>query len=94
VRRSGVGPCVAKRTEARAALGDSRQCVEQIARRSREAVKARHEQHVARAKLREGAVKLRAVGALAVSRKIFSASASRNCFVCAALLWPSAETRA
>src|ERR1700680_3563939 len=62
VRRGGVGPCVAKGTEARAALRDGGQRVKQVARRSREAVKPRDQQHVAGRKLRKGAAKLRAVG--------------------------------
>src|SRR5208283_4936891 len=47
VRRRGVRPRVAKRTEARALLGDLRQRVEKVARRTRETIKARHKQRVA-----------------------------------------------
>src|ERR1019366_258432 len=47
VRCRRVRPCVAKRTEARALLGDLRQRVEKVARRTRETIKARHKQGVA-----------------------------------------------
>jgi hypothetical protein len=45
---------VSARTEARATLGDRRKRVEQVARRSREAVKPRDQQHVAGVELGEG----------------------------------------
>jgi hypothetical protein len=46
VGRSRVRPCVAKRTKARAPLGDLRQRVEKVARRTRQPVKARHKERV------------------------------------------------
>jgi hypothetical protein len=96
VRRGGVRPCVAKRTEARAAPGDRRERVEQVARRSREPVKPRDQKHVAGVELGEGATKLRAVGARAARRLAdhLAAPARRNCFTCASTLWPSVDTRA
>jgi hypothetical protein len=47
VRGRRVRPCVAKRTEARALLGDLRQRVQEVACRTRETIKARHKQGVA-----------------------------------------------
>ena len=47
VRGRGVRPCVAKGTKARALLGDLRQRVEKVARRTRQTIKARHKQGVA-----------------------------------------------
>ena len=43
----GVSPSVAQRAEARPALADGGQQVEQIARRARQTVQPRHQQHVA-----------------------------------------------
>ena len=62
VRRGGVGPCVAKRTEAGLAVGDRGEDVQQVAGRARQAVEPRHHQHVAGVELVERAAALAAVG--------------------------------
>ena len=54
-------------------------------------IEPRDRQHVALVELGEGTAQLRAVGALAVSLKTFSAPAARNCFTCASTLWPSVD---
>jgi hypothetical protein len=40
--RGGVGPCVAERSEASTPAGDRREGVQEIARRSRQAIEARN----------------------------------------------------
>jgi hypothetical protein len=58
VRRGGIGPCVAERTESGLLAGNYRKGVEKIARRARQPVEPRHHQHVAGAKRIERAEKL------------------------------------
>jgi hypothetical protein len=62
VRRRRVGPCVAERSETGFAIGDRRERVQQVARRSRQPVEPRHHQHVAGVELVEYATKLCALG--------------------------------
>ena len=62
VRRRGVGPCVAERTESGLLAGDRRERVEKIAGRARQPVEPRHHQHVAGAERVERPAKLRPVG--------------------------------
>jgi hypothetical protein len=62
VRRGGVGPCIAKRSETGFPIGDRREGVQQVARRSGQPVKPRHHHHVAGVELGQQAAKLRPVG--------------------------------
>src|SRR6266404_4493141 len=62
MRRGGVGPCVAERSETGFPIGDRRERVQQVARRSRQPVEPRHQQHVASVELVEYPAKLRPVG--------------------------------
>ena len=50
MRRRGVGPCVAERTESGSSLRHRVEDVQEVARRSRQPVKAHHKQRVASAK--------------------------------------------
>jgi hypothetical protein len=76
-------------------LGDRSQCVQQIARRSRKAIKPHHHKHVARPELNEKTAELRAVD-LGAARCLAPhlLAAARNCFTCASTLWPSVDTLA
>jgi hypothetical protein len=81
VRRRRVGPRISERSEAGFLLGDRRQDVEKVARRSRQAVEARDQKHVAGSWSSTRRSWARSVFApLAVSRQTFSAPAARNCF--------------
>src|SRR3954467_8342766 len=62
VRRRGVGPCVAERTESGLLAGDRCKSVEKIACRARQPVEPRYHQHVAGVERIERSAKLRAVG--------------------------------
>jgi hypothetical protein len=62
VRRGGIGPCVAERSETGFPIGDRRERVQEVACRSRQAVEPRYHQHVAGDELAEHAAKLRPVG--------------------------------
>ena len=68
MRARRVGPYVAQGPESGSGLGDRVERVQQVARRSRQPVKARHRQHVALVELREGKAQLRAVAARAAGR--------------------------
>lgn len=71
VRRRGVGPRIAERTEARFLIGNRGKGVEQVACRAREPIKTRHHHHIAAAELAKqspelGAIRFRAARHFAV----------------------------
>ena len=68
VRGRGVRPCVAKRAESGSGLRDRVERVQEVARRSREPVEARHKQGVALAKGFERARQFPPVGLRAARR--------------------------
>ena len=67
----GIGPSILEALEAGATLADGSQDVEQVARRSGQPIKTRHQQHVARAK----AVTARSISG--ASRMLGGAAAAR-----------------
>jgi hypothetical protein len=62
VGRRGVGPCVAKRTEAGLLAGHRGKRIEKITGRARQPVEPRHHQHVTRLEDGNRLAKLRPVG--------------------------------
>src|SRR4051794_29323002 len=60
--RGRVGPGVANRAEGRTLAGDPVEDVEEIARRSSQAIEPRHHEHVAGVELGDRPVKLRPIG--------------------------------
>src|SRR5580704_9697987 len=68
MRCGGVGPRVAERSESGLLVGDRRQYVEKVARRSRQAIEPRHHKHVAGVELVEDTAELGAVGLRAAGR--------------------------
>ncbi|VTZ51613.1 hypothetical protein MPC4_400014 [Methylocella tundrae] len=68
VRGRRVGPCVIEGTKARALAGDCRQRVQEVARRARQPVEARHGQNVAPGNLADDAAQLGAVSFRAARR--------------------------
>jgi hypothetical protein len=94
VRRGGVGSRVAKRSETGFPIGDRRERVQQVARRSRQPAEPRHHHHVGGVELVEHAAKLRSVGL--GSAFDFAEHLARPCFlkaaICVATLWPSVDT--
>jgi hypothetical protein len=62
VRCSGIGPPIAERSEASALAGDRREGVQEVSRRSRQAIEAGDHEHVAGVELSEHAAELVAIG--------------------------------
>jgi len=62
MRGRGVRPCLMKRTQTGSGLRDPVERVQEVARRSREAVKPRHQERVAFAESVDRTAQLRAVG--------------------------------
>jgi hypothetical protein len=93
VRCRGVSPCVAERSESSFLLGDRRQDVEKVARRSRQAVEPRHHEHVAGVELVEDAAKLDAIGLRAAGHLAlhFLCAGGLNPGHLASTLWPSVD---
>jgi hypothetical protein len=85
----GLGP-MCRRAEAGCRLGDGRQDIEKVARRSRQAIDPRHHEHVVGVELGEHRAELgrdRSLRRLR-SRARLSPLAASDCRTCASMLWP------